>query len=281
MIPRAVLLLAVLASSTTAQITTAYLLPNSSYGTNRLRFVASIINATNDEVTLAAHLDDESKYTALGEWGTDTWTFGPTYFIASTSQLMPRAPRTSEASDASAYSLRCDVVTTATTADCTLSRGPSLAINQCNTRHFSRPDHLETVVWTYSQDREVGTETIVRTFPGTPTTSQVIPEWCPSETELAAPEIVSFQVPESGKVRTFTKARSEFGLYTFVITAGQEKLPMATTGASVGGSGTATETGSQAPTGTGSQVSKFDGGAPVQTMAPALAGLGAAVAMFL
>ncbi|KAK3208105.1 hypothetical protein GRF29_96g1410373 [Pseudopithomyces chartarum] len=211
MSPRAVLLLAVLASSATAQITTAYLLPNSSYGTNRLRFVASIINATNDELTLAAHLDDESKYTALGEWGTDTWTFGPTYIIASTSQLMPRGPRPSEASDASAYSLRCDVVTTATTADCTVSQGPSLVVNQCNTRHFSRSQQLFTDVWTYSQDGEVGTETIVRTFPGTPTTSQVIPEWCPNETNLAASDMTAIEVPESARVRTFTKARTADG----------------------------------------------------------------------
>lgn len=95
-------------------------------------------------------------------------------------------------------------------------------------------------------------------------------------------DLEPLSVPESARIETFTMPRSDFGLYRFVITAGEEKLPKATTGAAVtSGSVTPTGTGSQGPAETSSQASNSSGAAPMKTVAPALAGLGAAVAMFM
>ena len=94
------------------------------------------------------------------------------------------------------------------------------------------------------------------------------PSWCSDS---------SF-VPSSGWSYPLSSVkREDIGTYQLVITAGQEKLS-ATQGASVGGSGaTSTSTGSGVGAGTGSTGAAM----PIRTAGPVLAGLGAAVAVFL
>ena len=277
--PRVALLLPLLASTACAQITTSYLLPNATLGTNRLRYEASIIGASDDRVTLVANVPSDPDFEALGNFQPVTYTLAPTLVEASTTHYF-RYQSDTNPPGGYAYSYRCDIQPEATTAACTTSRGSSFAAEQC---HFgytasSRSAEEWTQLWTFSEQGEKGTETIRFTIPGSPGTKPV-PDWC--GTAQAASQVT--YVPESEIVRFSDEPRSNFGMFQFVITAGEEKL----------GSGratptpTPTETGAQpegsgeAPKETGSGSVEFPGSAPMKTMAPALAGMGAAMAMFL
>ncbi|KAL5392583.1 hypothetical protein PMIN02_006094 [Paraphaeosphaeria minitans] len=87
-------------------------------------------------------------------------------------------------------------------------------------------------------------------------------------------DIDDISVPSSALVETYPHAKSDFNAYQFVITAGEEKLPKVTTGG-------AASTGGPASTGTDGTGTGSEGAAPMKTLAPALDGLGAAVAWFL
>ncbi|KAK7184627.1 hypothetical protein DPSP01_000354 [Paraphaeosphaeria sporulosa] len=263
---RATVVLFLLAATASANITTSYFLPNVSYGTNRLRFVASVINASSDLVTLSVDLDNDPDYSEFGiKQG--NWTMGSTMFEYSTSALM-YGPSISDGGYA--YSLRCDIP--ASSAVCTVTRGPDLVRPSCrlaNRTNIGIPseERKYTQLYSFSDTDSVGVETIVRTFPGF--SSRPNPEWCGTETDIR-----NISVPSSALVETYPQARSDFNAYQFIITAGEEKLPKATTGG-------AASTGSLAPTGTGGGGTGSEGAAPMKTLAPALAGLGAAVAWFL
>jgi hypothetical protein len=127
-----------------------------------------------------------------------------------------------------------------------------------------------TMLWTFSDTDTAGVETIVRTFPGSPTTPA--PDYCSAGSDAPVPSSV-LQFNE-------VLPRDSFVNYEIIITAGEEKLS-ATTGGAVTTSGpepTGPQTSNQGPAAseTGNGAS-----APMRTMVPALAGLGAAAAVFL
>ncbi|KAJ4347081.1 uncharacterized protein N0V89_011017 [Didymosphaeria variabile] len=272
MATRTTLLFSLLAATACANITTSYFLPNTSYGTNRLRFVGSVINASDDRVTLAVALEDDPDYTNNFDMRTATYTFGSTMFDYSTADFINRGY--SESSGGNAYSLKCDFPSTASTADCTVSRGPELLKGACrwtNNSEYSealRSERPHTQLYTFSDTDTAGVETIVRTL-ARPNSKTPIPGWCSSETDRS-----KISVPSSALAETYQPAKSSFNQYQFVITAGEEKLPSATTGGAV-------STDGSTPTGTEDSGTGSPGAAPMKTVAPALAGLGAAVAMFL
>jgi hypothetical protein len=270
MVMRATIVFCLLAATASANITTSYFLPNTSYGTNRLRFVASVINASDDRVTLAVDLDDDPDYTNFGILP-ETWTFGSTLFEYSTSALLNYGG--SYSSGAFAQSVHCEIPSAASSADCTASNGPELVKGECVLGNYTdipenrRSAEEITQLYTFSDTDTAGVETIVRTIPGIPSSPN--PKWCGTETDPA-----NISVPSSELVMTFQEAKSSFNQYEFIITAGEEKLPSATTGQTA-------STGNPVPTGTEGSKPAFPGAAPMKTVAPALAGLGVAVAMFL
>lgn len=277
--PHLALLLSLLASTACAQVTTSYLLPNSTFGTNRLRYVASVLSASGDRVTLVANVADDPDFSALGQFEEVTYTLAPTLFEASTSLIGGRGPPSpSPPPGVSAYGYRCDIQPDATTAACTFTRGPWLAAEQCafgRTRRSRAPQTISQL-WTFSEEGQKGTDTLVWTIPGSPSTLQ--PEWC-GTTATAVSEV---EVPSSALVNTVDEPRSQFGYFQFVITAGEEKLASAS--ATVGGAVKTTGATATATTTESVEESKAadsPGSAPMRTVAPVVAGMGAAVAMFL
>lgn len=282
---RATVVFCLLAATASANITTSYFLPNSSFGTNRLRFVASVINASDDLVTLSVDLDNDPDYSIFGtELG--TWTMGSTLFYYSTYALINRPSLTSDGGYAVSY--KCDIPATASSAACTVSRGPELVRPRCRSAKrtdidaVNRSERKYTQLYSFSDTDSVGVETIVGTFPGY--SSRPNPEWCGTGTI-----VTNISVPSSALVETLELPKSDFNQYQFIITAGEEKLPSATTGGTAN-TGSPAETGTEetgtgstgtAVTGTEGTGTGSPGAAPMKTVAPALAGLGAAVAMFL
>ncbi|KAF1835877.1 hypothetical protein BDW02DRAFT_617793 [Decorospora gaudefroyi] len=117
---------------------------------------------------------------------------------------------------------------------------------------------------------------------------------------VCGPDTDSALCPDLGDLAietTTTLPSGYFGTFPLVITAGEELLPSASAAAtpsagsaSVTGSGSASASasptasdsasGSESATGAESSSSTFSAGAPMMTMGPALAGLGAAAAAF-
>ncbi|KAJ4303692.1 hypothetical protein N0V90_002593 [Kalmusia sp. IMI 367209] len=272
MIPKFVVFFAATAA---ANFTTSFWLQNN-LGTDRIRYVASVVDADEDRLTLAASYDNDPDYSALGidEDATDTITLASTLYEYSTAQIFNRA--TTPTAGESAYHLRCELQSTIASADCTVSVGKALGQGRCRSGNYiSRDPTTRTLHWTFSDTDTAGVATLTRSIPGSPTTP--IPDWC----STGSGGYSDISVPSSELLRTFKVDKSTFALYTFVITAGEEKIPSATTGGSA-------STASVTPTGSGggsenpaSETSGSPGAAPMRTVAPALAGLGAAVAVFL
>ncbi|KAF2183468.1 hypothetical protein K469DRAFT_710633 [Zopfia rhizophila CBS 207.26] len=266
-------LLILFAASATAQLTTSFWMPKIYLGTERISYVASVVGADQDRLTLAASPANDTDYEALGlaTGSTDTYTFASTLFEYSTSE-MPRNVAGASSGEY-AYSFKCEMQTADAEADCTVSYGPGIARGRCNTR--SIPGYTSTQLWTFSDTDTAGVETIVRSFPGSPNTP--IPDWCNEGSD--AP------VPSSALINDAPFQSTYFGTYEFIITAGEEKVS-ATTGGVVSTS-SVEPTGSQASSGgTGSTAAATGAegtgeAAPMNTVAPALAGLAAVAVFFL
>lgn len=263
------------ASVRAANITTSYFMPKLPFDNAHVAFVASVINASDDRVTLAAALVNSlpANATELEDRRNVTLTLASTLYESSTQNLLGEDPTATPLNRESAYSYKCVRTATDAAADCTVSHGRGIALQLCDAQQYdgSYPTRTHTVLWTYSfAETEKGVDTILRTVPGSASTSSTMPAWCP-EGGADRSQFSDISVPESAMMGTFTAAADRFGAYEVVITAGMEKLPTVTTG-SAGGAGTSS--GGVSKTGS-------PGIAPMKTMAPGLAGLGVAVAMFL
>jgi len=220
-------------------------------------------------MTVAIHPINDTDYEALGlaTGITETITIASTLYAFSTSD---RRNVAGASSGDWSYAGSCEKPTTATEAQCVVSYGPMIARGRCQTRVRSASAY--TSLWTFNDPGTMGVETVVRTMPGSPTTPP--PDWC-----TAGPDITEVSVPSSELVHSFSL--SSLATYKLIVTAGEEKL-RATTGG-VASTPTVEPTGSQPPAdgSTPTPTSGSGAAAPVKTMAPALAGIGAAVAMFL
>lgn len=267
-----VLSVALFAASASAQLTTSILGFKSNYGTEKLGFYGSVVNANNTHTTLALVYDngtDMSNYASSPQ----TWTVGPTLFEAADKRAYADSRTMSDSRpDDEDYRLRCEVPTsTDASASCTATWGRvAAAFRVCQ---LQSPGPESTVYYTRTNTYgargtySAGTETIVQTFTARPRTST--PDWCDDET---------YPSTFTGVQSTQTFRRDEFAMYQVIITAGQEKLN-ATAGASATLS-SAQPTGSQAVS--GSAVSTPTGAAaPMKTLGPAVIGLGAAMAAFV
>ncbi|KAF2273059.1 uncharacterized protein EI97DRAFT_436483 [Westerdykella ornata] len=269
--------MSLLASGATASITTSFWFPVNLVGTDRITYVASVIGAASDRITLAAHPTNDPDYEALGidTTGTLTLTVASTLFEQSVPEMTGIAGGNPKDFG---QSYRCEVPSAdATAAACTGSVGQGIArLQHCATPRSARQAETVTKEWTFSDPGTQGVETIVRTFPPSPTTP--VPDWC-----SAISDLTGGSVPSSVLTTTAEVPVSEFTTFTFILTAGEEKLVPATT-AGAPTSSTPVPTGS-APnsgrTGTSSSTAGTGAAAPMKTVAPALAALGAAVAGFL
>lgn len=260
------------ASIATAELTTSFWMPSQRMvlGTDRIRWKASVVGAEGDRVTLAYTWDDDPDYDNLGfninRNELQTVTFASTMWEYSMS-AGALGESTITGDD---QWVKCEKQSTGPVT-CTQSLGSWYLNGAC--RPASQPLVLFTSLWTFSDPGTSGVETIVRSWGGY---TRGVSEWCTKE---------GAETP--GPIATFTQDPNEgYGLatYQFIITAGEEKLS-ATAGAgptasdtkptgTESGSGGAIGNGPAEPTGTGAA-------APMKTMAPLMAGLGAAVAVFM
>lgn len=258
------------ASTATAQLTTSFWMPSGkqAFGTDRLRWRASVVGAEGDRVTLAYRLDDDPDYSALGFTPNDdthiTMTFASTLWEVSSSDM-----GVSTITGDKGLWLRCEKQS-AGPATCTQSLNAWLLDLDC--RPNTRSAEVWSDLWTFSDKGTVGVETIVRSFGGQ---SRAVSEWC-TNTAVEPPSVGSFD--------TFTRDADIFATYEFIITAGEEKLS-ATAGSgptALDAKPTGTESGTGSASGTGpAEATGTGAAAPMKTMAPLVAGLGAAVAVFL
>lgn len=238
-------------------------MPTNVIGTDKITFLASVIGADKDRLTLAISPKNDTDYTELFDNydSSQTYTFASTMYEWSTSDFGPSTSRSSPGGyEASQH---CEMQQTASEVTCTLSWGSELRRELCydyKTGTAARPRETVTQLWTYSNSETAGVETIVRTFAGSPTTPAA--DFCSAGED--AP------IPSSELQWEAAVPKEDFGTFTMIITAGEEKMKPTAGGA-------ATTSGAE-PTGS---ESGNGASAPMRTMAPALAGLGAIAAVFL
>ncbi|CAO2655757.1 Nn.00g045600.m01.CDS01 [Neocucurbitaria sp. VM-36] len=268
------LVLAALAATASAQLTTSFWMLEENLGTDKIGYYGSVVDANNTHTTLALSYDNGTDTSALGFGGSSfTMTVGPTLWEAADNI----GSRTTESNNANVYRLRCDQPNPSeTTANvtCTASYGSEIAsLFRCNTQSRPSSTGYYTQTHTYSgrATYSAGVETITRSFIYGPDT-RIKPDWCTDELKF----------PEGGYVSSFPVERKNFATYQVVITAGEEKLD-ATQGASATFS-SATPTGSQASTGPSGSVAgpqETGAAAPLARVGPVMVSLGAAAACFV
>lgn len=259
------------ASSVIAQITTSAFFVGS-LNTDKIGYYGSVISANASHTALALTYDNQTTPNLrwLAYDSNFTVTVGPTVFGYSTDiRLAASTVRT----DANAQVVNCVRTTSTADVSCTISYGVNVASNlACQSRRTQSSATVFTYILPYSgrSTYPPGTATIEQSFLLTPNT-QPIATWCAGRSIPAnfSGSVVSNVVPTSS-------------IYTnqIIITAGLEKLnitstpqttqPPTTQQTGTGGSGAAVTSS----TGTG-------GAMPIMTMAPAVLGLGAAVAAFV
>ncbi|KAF2740740.1 hypothetical protein EJ04DRAFT_164380 [Polyplosphaeria fusca] len=267
-----------LAATATAQVTTSIRMPGN-LDDYDVGYYASVVGNSDGALTLALQYDNDTDIDALGvyENAPETATLkGATWFESVVTTTDPF-----ENNAAMTMSLACQMPTAGRAKPtCVYSMGGELAFSSYCSDYSTYTDvYTTTYVDSYSSD-EFGPATEY-TYTETVDYGDYIPEFCTEGSTL----------PESIAVETVTLSKSYIGTYQVVITAGEEKLDATAAAApSSGASQTASTTGAApAPTGangtvtsgTASAPPQGTGAAPLMTMAPALVGLGAAIAAFL
>lgn len=269
--------LILLAAGATAQVTTSFYMPLRPLGTDKVTYLGSVVAADGDRLTLAIVPNNDTNYSELiaNPDKTQTYTFASTLLEFSTTDMgvseMGIATATGPR-EASSWGLheKCEIPSTGSEVRCTVSYGSEIRRMMCfETEATPRPAETATQLWTYSNSETAGVETIIRTFPAGPTTAP--PDFCSNSD---AP------IPSSELEWVNSGSKEAFAPYKIIITAGEEK--MKPTAGGVATTSGPEPTGAKS-TGTEPTGSETDNGAsaPMRTMVPALAGLGAVAAVFL
>ncbi|KAF2466345.1 uncharacterized protein BDR25DRAFT_306166 [Lindgomyces ingoldianus] len=263
------------AASVTAQITTSMWMPGGN--DDEVGFYGSVVAADNNgKTTLAIMYDNDTdpSYYSHYKNNPQTVTIGETWFesVVTTTANFYEGDMT--------VGLTCEVeMATRAKPTCTYSMGGKAPFSSyCEDYSTYTEVYTTTQLYTY--------RTGVRTYIQTYDESEYIPSFC----------LTGSTLPKSIAIQTIALSRSMIGTYQLVITAGQEKLAATTgatptvSGAQITGLSTATSSSTSAvntgaassPNGTASAPPLGTGAAAsIMTMAPALAGLGAAIAVFL
>jgi hypothetical protein len=264
------------AASAAAQVTTSIWMPNGVSDNVQVGYVGSLVNIQNDKTTLALQYDKDTDTSALYIWENIVQTItiqGSTWYESVYTET--DVDMSAEAT----YSLGCEVpAKTRAKATCTYSMGGPLALSSLCGEYSTYTDvYTSTYEFTYSADEYGPAST--RTYTELIDSSTDIPSYCVSASTL----------PKNIAVNTEALPRSYIQTYQLVITAGQEKLS-ATAGATpTGTSAMVTSVSGAQVTGkpgngtvpasvTAAPVEHTGAATPMMTMAPALAGLGVALA---
>lgn len=230
------LTLLALAASSSAQMTTSIWMLANSYGTDKIGWVGSVIDAKNGYTTLAIRPDNGTDTSALGLAGTpETVTVGPSYLEVTDERFGPARTTTG---DENVYKVICTKSASGdANATCTASWGASRGrLQHCQTRRSGASTETRIMTETHTHPARgsysAGVETFTRSWTFSPVTRTTAPAWCKETggTEGAYSTTVPF-------------ATSNFAYYQLTVTAGAEKLN-ATTTSSETTSGSATPTSS-------------------------------------
>jgi hypothetical protein len=272
------------AATVAAEITTSIRLPSGPTGGDKYQYSASVVAVDGDKTTMAIAMafDGEIEYSSAM---TETITIGGSTWLES-------SYITSMKDDADySYSVGCSLpANTRESLTCTYSEnGAYLVSAYCETESIWGAPSTETYEYTYTTDEfgPASVETIVETYGGDVSN---MPDICTSGAST---------FPESIAVQTVTLKGTYARYMDVVVTAGEEKLGASagatptssgarSTGSATGTSSvsftTSTASGSgssTAPTDAPAAPESTNAAAPMITMAPALAGLGVAMAAFV
>ncbi|KAH9868861.1 hypothetical protein J1614_007936 [Plenodomus biglobosus] len=255
------------AATVTAQLTTSLLMPMGSYGTDKLGFFGSVIDANSTYTTIALEYDNGTDWEALElprNATPATVTIGPNVYEASQDlDYLAQGIRT--AGGDYKYSVYCDMPTEPTTnATCTATYGPLAGSTvQCEFGGIYTSTDFVAYTHSYTQRGSVsgGVETLIRTnvYPGP---DQNRPDWCIDEAYL----------PTESYTSSYQVQPTYIAMYQVVITAGEEKLSGMSRASAMPGTATPTSSpvspgsivGSVAtPTETGAAVRMVTGGGGV------------------
>lgn len=246
------------AAQTTNYTTTAWM--SNFLETDRYGYIASVIGADAERLTLSLDYDSDTNKTVLNVGGPGgNYTFDKTAFTVSTK--MTQLARTSTDEDFG-YQVVCTQPAEADpNVTCDVKVGDAYArARSCNeyqvTRTYQGKNVTSTITHTYGTGiwGPAGTEVITQKFDFPPDTISTTPSWCTSD-----------EVPQTVLEKAYTTSAADFAVYKIVIYAGQEKLsaysgstvdvstisPSPSAKASSGSSDTASASASAPPQSTG------------------------------
>lgn len=280
----ATLLFAALASAQATNITTTAWMTNIA-DTDKYGYVASVLNADAEHMTLSLDYDSAADLDALHLGGPGgNYTFGANGFTLR--QVMDRYVPQPEGDMNVAIACSRPAQTDADVT-CSVTIGDGYArLAFCNEYQTTKtqdrgprtlstqfPHTYGTGIW-----GEGGTETVTRLNTFSAQTETTTPAWCTSD-----------DVPESVLTTSLTTTAGEFAVYQIVIYAGQEKLSaysgdVAVTSSASGSTGSVPAatagSGSAAASATQSAPPESTGAAgTINAMIPALAAAGVAAIM--
>lgn len=246
------------AGTAAAQLTTSVWLPIQNLGyTDKVGLVGSVVAASGATFTASVQMDNGTSEELIII--TDmTLTFGPSMFAYENTRQFSRY---SSFSGGGVVKYTYTIPPSPTDAQpvATVSYPPAPAKRLlCQDPIGYTTTQFQTVINSYPArlSYSAGVETVTRAQTISPASSTPKPTWCDDDSYF----------PPTGWVYSVTKKKEDFAYYQLVLTAGVEKLSAA--------SATATKSG----TGTNSQNKAA---APMKTVGPVLAGMGAAMAIFL
>ncbi|KAF1926502.1 uncharacterized protein M421DRAFT_94032 [Didymella exigua CBS 183.55] len=216
----AALLFAGIATAQASNYTTTAWMTNFA-DTDRYGYVASVIDADSEHMTLSLDFDANTNTTALNIGGPGgNYTFGKTAFTIK--EAMTRYEPTPTDGDMNLQLACTQPAQAGADVTCDGKIGDGYArFARCNEYQTTQTDRspvenvTRTITHTYGTGiwGSAGTETITQEYNFPLQTETTTPAWCTSD-----------EVPETELESSFTTTAAEFAVYQIVIYAGQEKL---------------------------------------------------------
>ncbi|KAH6612040.1 hypothetical protein C7974DRAFT_90183 [Boeremia exigua] len=279
--PTVTLLFAALASAQASNYTTTAWMTNFA-GSDKYGYVASVINADAEHMTLSLDYDADADRDALHVGGpAGNFTFGPSGFTLSTERRSvmggPSGNMGLQVECTEPARVDAEVTCTGTFGDGYARYARCNEYETTQTRRTPRENMTTSYAHTYGTGLwgSGGTETITQTFNYPLVSETTTPAWCTSD-----------ELPESAVSTAFPASATKFAVYQIVIYAGQEKLSAFSGSSAVNSTGpSSTESGpaataSAGTNGTTSTPPESTGAADKMNAAvPVIAGLGVAAVM--
>lgn len=247
-------------------------------GSDKFGYVASVMGADAQHMTLSLDFDADTNRTALhigGDGG--NYTFGPSSYTVNWPMTM--YDLTPSGGDMNVQIQCTQPAQSDDGAQCTGILGDGYArFARCNEYQTTRTDRPNLTNSSTSYPHTYGTglwgsggvETVTLNFTYSPQTETTTPAWCTSDEVPAS--ILTIEAPSPVE---------SFAVYQIVITAGQEKLSaysgvVSATGSPTASAGSGITSASATVTGAPESTGAAD---KINAVVPALAGMGIAVVM--